>query len=166
MVDAQPEEILDLGAGDEYGDAVGETEHHRAGNELHRSAESGCAHDEEQDAGHHGAHEQAVNAVFGDDSRDHHDKRAGGTADLHARAAQRGDQEAGDDSAVDAGLRGESRGNRERHGQRQGDEPDGDAGAQVSEEILESVIPQAEDGLGQPLFHRENGQPLWTMFQF
>ena len=45
-----------------------------------------------------------------------------------ARAAERGDQEAGDDGAVDAGLRREAGGDGERHRERQRDEADGDAG--------------------------------------
>ena len=60
------------------------------GRGMNRTAapEAGDAHDDEQHAGHHGAHEQAVNAVLGDDCRDHHDERAGRTADLR-RAIRR-----------------------------------------------------------------------------
>ncbi len=83
MLDAQSEEVLDLCAGDQDGNAVGEAEHYWTRDELHRSAQSGGAHDEQQDAGHHGAHEQAVDPVLGDDCRYHHDKRPGRPANLH-----------------------------------------------------------------------------------
>ena len=48
-----------------------------------------------------------------------------------ARAAERRDEEAGDDGAVDAGLRRQAGRDRERHRERQRDEADGDAGDQV-----------------------------------
>ena len=69
----------------------------------------------------------------GDDAGDHDDERAGRAADLEARSAERRDQEAGDDRAVDAGLRRQARRDRERHRQRQRDQADGDAGDQIGE---------------------------------
>ena len=90
------------------------------------------AQQHQQDAGHHRAHEQAVDAVLGDDAGDDHDERAGRPADLEARAAERRDQEAGDDRAVDARLRRQAGGDGERHRQRQRDQADGDAGDQVA----------------------------------
>ena len=56
-----------------------------------------------------------------DDARHDDDERAGRPADLHVRAAERRDEEAGDDRAVDAGLRRHAGGDRERHRQRQRD---------------------------------------------
>jgi hypothetical protein len=47
----------------------------------------------QQDAGHHRAHEEAVEPVFGNDARYDHDERAGGPADLHFRSAECGDRE-------------------------------------------------------------------------
>ena len=67
-----------------------------------------------------------ADAVLGDDAGDDDDEGAGRTADLDARAAERRDDEAGDDRAVDAGLGREAGGNRKRHRQRQRDQPDGD----------------------------------------
>ena len=104
-VDAQAEEVLDLRAGDQHGDAVGEADDDRPRNELHRRAQARHAQHDEDDARHHGAHEQAVEAVGRDDAGDDHDERAGRSADLGARSAERRNQEAGDDRAVDAGLR-------------------------------------------------------------
>ena len=70
-------------------------------------------------------------AVLGDDAGDHDDERAGGAADLDARSAERRDEEAGDDRAVDAGLRREARGDGECHRERQRDEADRDPGDEI-----------------------------------
>ena len=104
---------------------------------------------DQDDAGHHRAHEQAVDAVLGDDAGHDDDERAGRPADLHVRAAERRDDEAGDDRAVDAGLRRHARGDRERHGQRQRDEADRDAGDQIRDEQLWRVVAEREDRRGQ-----------------
>ncbi len=131
----QAEEIFDLGAGDQHRDAVGKPDDHRPRNKLHRRAHAGRAQHDEYGARHHRAHVQAVDAVHGDDPGDHDDERAGGPANLSLRSAQGGDQKAGDDGAVDAGLRRQSGGDGEGHGQRQGHQADGDSGDDVLQEI-------------------------------
>ena len=127
----QAEQIADLRAGDQDGDAVGEADHDRPRDVLHRGPEPGDAEQDQHHAGHQGAHEQPVEAVGGDDAGHDHHECPGGSADLHARAAERRDREAGDRAAIQAGLRRQPRCDGERHGQRQGDEPDGDAGDDV-----------------------------------
>ena len=107
FIDLQPEEIFYLGAGDQDCDAVGESDHDGTRNELDGRAHAGEAQNDQHHAGHHGAHEQAIDAVHGDDARDHDDEGAGGPADLGLRTAQSGDQKSRDDRAIDAGLRGE-----------------------------------------------------------
>ena len=72
---------------------------------LHRRAHAGDSEDQQQHSRHHRAGEQSFEAVLGDDAGDDHDERAGRPADLRFRAAQRGNQKAGDDRAVDSGLR-------------------------------------------------------------
>jgi hypothetical protein len=57
--------------------------------------------------------------MFRGDSRDNHDERAGGSADLEPGPAQRRNEEAGDHRAIQPGLRRQPRRDRERHGQRQ-----------------------------------------------
>ena len=146
----QAEEILDLGAGDQHRDAVGKSDHHRPRNKLHRRAHAGCAQNDEYRSRHDGAHVQAVDAVHGDDPGDHDHERAGRTANLSLRSAQSGDQKAGDDGAVNAGLRRQSGGDGEGHGQRQGHQADGDSGDDVVQKFVEAVVAQAENGLGQP----------------
>ena len=76
---------------------------------------------------------------------DDDDERAGRAADLHVRAAERRDDEAGDDRAVDAGLRRHARRDRERHRQRQRDQADGDAGDQIGDEQLWRVVGEARE---------------------
>ena len=102
----------------------------------------------QQNAGHEGADEQAVEAVAGEDAEDDDDEGAGGATDLVARAAEGGDGEAGDDRGVETGLRRGSGGDGEGHGERQGDEADGDAGDEVGGEFSGAVIAQARTDLG------------------
>jgi len=82
MVHAQAEEVANLSAGDEDSDAVCETDDDRAGKIFDGRSHACDAQEDEQDAGHHGAFEEAVNAMLGDDSRHDHYEGAGGAADL------------------------------------------------------------------------------------
>jgi hypothetical protein len=75
---------------------------------------------DQNDSGHHGAHEQAIDAMSGDNPGDDDDKSSGRAADLGGRTAQSGNQKPGDDGAVNSGLRRQSRSDRKSHGQRQG----------------------------------------------
>ena len=104
----QAEKIFDLGAGDQDRDAIGETDHHRTRNKLHRRTHAGCAQHHEQYAGHHGAHEEAVDSVHCDNSRHHYDKCAGRPANLRFRSTQRGDKKAGHHGAVNSSLRSQA----------------------------------------------------------
>ena len=156
---AEAEEVLDLGAGDEDGDAVGEAHDAGARDELDCGAEPGDAQQNEQHAGHEGAEQEAVFAVAGQDAEDDDDKCAGGAADLAARTAQRGDGEAGDDRSVEAGLRRCAGRNGEGHGQGKRDQADGDAGDHVGGEFLRAVITQAEDGLRNPFGEAQTANP-------
>ena len=81
----------------------------------------------------------------GDDSRDHHYEGAGRSANLRFRSAEGRDQEAGDDGAVDAGLRREPRGDSEGHSQGKGNQTDGDSGDLVEKEFVTVVVAQTED---------------------
>ena len=82
VVHPQAEKITDLRAGNENGDAVGETDHDGARKELHRRAHAGDAQQDEQDPSHHRAGKQAIDSVPRDDARDHNHKRARGSANL------------------------------------------------------------------------------------
>ena len=84
-----------------------------------------------------------------DDAGDDDDECAGGSADLGARAAQGGDEKAGDDGGVKSGLRRDPGGDAEGHGKRQSDQPHGDPGEQVVQEHLLAVLAQRHDQFGQ-----------------
>ena len=108
FVETQSEEIFYLGAGDQDGDAVGESDDNGTRNEFHACAETGCSHDDEEHSCHHGTHEQSVGAMCSHDAGDYDDKGAGRSADLGFRSGESGDEKSGYDGAVGAGLRSES----------------------------------------------------------
>src|SRR5260370_28483800 len=100
----EAEKIFHLRAGDQDGNTVGEADNDGPRNVLYRSTHAGEPHDDENDSGHHRAHEQAFDAMNGDDASDDDDKGSGWATDLGGRSAERGDQKAGDHGPVDAGL--------------------------------------------------------------
>ena len=114
------------------------------------------AHDHEQHARHNRTHEETVDAVSRDDAGDYDDKRARGSADLRFGPAESGDQEAGDDGAIDAGLRSKSRGDGECHGQRKSDQSNSDSRDQVEKKFVTIVCAKTEDRLRKPIFAQEN----------
>ncbi len=85
----QSEEIFNLRAGDQHRDPIRESNHHRTRNKFHSCAQARHAHDHQQHAGHHRAHEQSVHAVHCDNPGYDHYERARRAANLHLRAAQR-----------------------------------------------------------------------------
>jgi hypothetical protein len=146
----QSEEILDLGTGNQYGDAVGKSDHNRPRDKFHSRAHASGAQNNQDDACHDGAHVESVDAVYGENSRHHDYEGAGGSANLSFRSAQRGDEEARDHRAVDARLWRESRCNGKCHGERQGHQSDGNSGDEVFQKFVKAVVAQADYGLGEP----------------
>ena len=98
--------------------------------------------------GHERGGQQAVHAVLLHDAVDDHDERAGGPADLHPRAAERRDQEAGDDRGVEAAVRRDAAGDGERDRQGQRDDADDHPGDRVGGELLAGVGLEGGDQLG------------------
>jgi hypothetical protein len=84
MCDRQAEEVLDLGAGDQHGDAVREPDHDGTRDEPHGGPHAGDSEQQDHHAGHGGDHVEPVDAVRCDDPGDHDDERAGRAADLRA----------------------------------------------------------------------------------
>ena len=72
---------------------------------------------------------------------DDDDERAGRAADLHARAAERGDEESGDDGGLEAAVRRYAAGDGERDRQWQRDDADDDAGGEIVRELLRGRSP-------------------------
>jgi hypothetical protein len=102
-------------------------------------------------AGHDPDQRQSGDAEAGDDARHNYDKRAGGAANLHERAAQCGDDKSGYDRGVEPGLRRDSGGNGKGHGQRQSDQANGDSCCKVTREFRKGVAAKGEHGLRKPL---------------
>jgi len=74
----------------------------------------------------------------------YHHEGGGGAGDVEARTAAQGDQRGGDQHRIEAVLRRHPHRNRQGHGQRNGDDADGDAGAQVAAQAVPAIAgPQA-----------------------
>mmetsp|Transcript_7068 Transcript_7068/g.30130 ORF Transcript_7068/g.30130 Transcript_7068/m.30130 type:complete len:536 (+) Transcript_7068:2183-3790(+) len=146
--DPQPEQVLQLGQRDQHGDAVGEAGDDGHRDIAHQAAELEGAHCEQQHAGAHRCDQQIGQAVALQDAVDHDDEGARRPADLHAGAAQQRDQEAGDDGRGQALLGPQTRGDGEGQCERQRDDADRQAGAQVGEQLLAAVAPQQREAAG------------------
>lgn len=156
FVEMQAQEVFHLGAGNEDGDAIGESDDDGARDELDGRAQACDSHDDEENSGHDGAHEKAVYTVCRDDAGDYNDEGSGGPADLSLRSAEGRDEESGDDRAINAGLRREAGGNGEGHGQRQGYEADRDAGDYIEKKFVAVIAAETEDGLRKPIVVQES----------
>ena len=78
-----------------------------------QTSESRYAEDYENHTRHNSGDDESVDAEALDDSINDHDERARRSADLHPRAAQRRDDESGNDGGVKAAVRRYSAGDRE-----------------------------------------------------
>jgi hypothetical protein len=99
-------------------------------------------------AGQRGGDQQVGQAVALDDAVDDDDERAGRAADLHMRAAQCRDQEAGDDGGEDALLGLDARGDGKGHGQRKRHDAHGEPGAEVGQEAGAVIARQGVEQAG------------------
>src|SRR5712671_6242557 len=154
MIHAQAEEVANLRAGDEDGDSVGEADNYGTGEIFDGGAHARDPKHHEEHASHDGACEKAIDAILRDDAGDHHHESTGRAADLRLGASQRGNNEPGDDRAVNAGLRRYPGGNRKRHRQRQGNQPDGYASKEVGNKFVAVIVAQQDYGFGQPGIQR------------
>ena len=159
-VDGQAEQVLDLRQRDQHRDAVGEADDDRHRDVAHQHAEPEQAEREHQQAGQHGGDEQVGHAVALHDAVDDDDEGARRPADLHLRAAERRDQEAGDDGGEDALFGLDAAGDRERHRQRQRDDADRQAGADVGGEALSVVAGEGVDEARAESLQPHAAQPL------
>jgi hypothetical protein len=137
---AQAEEVLQLAREDHDCNAAGEARHDRVWNELDGAAQPRQTEQREDHASHHRRHEQPINAVLLHDAVNDDDECARRPADLHARAAQRRDQESGYDGGVQATVGRDAARNGECNGERQRDNADNDAGADVGRELRARVV--------------------------
>ncbi len=118
MRNLQSKKIFDLGGGDQECDAVGETYRHGPRYELYGRSKPSEAHDDEHQPSHQRNQRKTSYAEFCYDSGHDDNKSSGGTADLHPRTTESGDQEAGDNGGVQAGLWSDTGGDAKGHCQR------------------------------------------------
>ena len=143
----QAQKVLHLRKPDEHRNAVGEADDDGQRHVAHQRAQFEEAHGEQQHASQRSADEQVGQAVALDDAVDDDDESTCWPADLHVGTTQGADQEAGNDGRENALLGLHSAGNGKGHGQRQGDDTHGEAGAHVGNEPARVVAPQ---GVNQP----------------
>ncbi len=146
----QAEEILDLGAGNQDRDAVGESHHDRTRDELYRCSQTRRAQDDQHHPGHHRADQQPIEAIARQDAKDDDDKRPSRPADLIPRSAQSGDCEPRDNCGIQAGFRWRSSGDGKGHCQRQRHQAHCDSRKKIGAELLRRVVTQREDGFRRP----------------
>src|SRR5215470_3448136 len=106
-IEPQAKEITNLRASDENRYAVGEADDNRAGKIFDGGAHTGDAEEQRQNPGHHGANEKAVHTMLVHDASYDDDESTSGASDLRLGTAEKRNEEAGDNRAVDAGLRRE-----------------------------------------------------------
>jgi len=135
LADGEAEGVAQFSGRDDQCNAAGEAGRHRERDEADQRAGAQQSAGNEQRAGHHRRDEQAIDAEALDDARDQYDEGAGGSADLHARAAEAGNDRPGDDGGDEALARGDAGRDAEGDGKRDGHHPDDHAGGEVLEDL-------------------------------
>ena len=142
LVDLQSEEVFHLRQPDQHCDAVGESDDDGHRDVAHQRAQLEQAQQKQQYPRQRGGNQQVGQPVAFDDAVDDDDEGTGRAADLHMRAAQRRNQQAGDDGGEDALFGIDARGDGEGHGQWERNDADGDAGADVGRQVAAVVVLQ------------------------
>jgi hypothetical protein len=106
---------------------------------LTKAAEPQQTEGEQDHLGQQGREQQAIEAMLFDGRREEHDERTGRAADLKPAAAQRGDNEAADNSGIKPPIRRHARGDRNRHRQRQRHNRHRQAGDHVGAKIRKTI---------------------------
>ena len=151
----RPNSVLELAHQNDGGDAGREADRHRIGNELDVAAEPQKA-DRHQDQPRDQRREhQPIIAVPLHHRGDEHDEGARRAADLHAAAAEQRHDETADDRRVEAALRTDAGGDRDRHRQRQRHDGDRQAGERIRAQVREPVaLAKDRDELRREQFER------------
>ena len=152
-LDAQAEKVSELRASDQHRDTVGKSDDDGTRDVLHGRPDARRAETHKDDAGHHRANEQPVDAVLADDAGDDDHESACRSTNGRHRSAERCRQKSSNDGTVDAGLRRQPGRDGECHCKRQRDKSYGDACDGVGYEGVPVVLPQRDDGLGNPVLH-------------
>jgi hypothetical protein len=128
-----------LGDGDKDGDAGGEADNERIGQILDDRAQAAHPHQHQQPARHQRGDGQAGHAVLLHNPVHDHNEGAGGAADLHAAAAERGDDEARHYGGIQALFGRDAGSDAEGDGQRQRDDAGDEPGNQVIPQLLGGI---------------------------
>ena len=120
-----------------------------ARDEANRAAEPREAHEQKNDAGHQRDHGEAAHPKARYDTGNDYNEGAGGTADLCAGTAERGDQKAGDNGRIQTGLRRDARGDSKSHCQGQCNQANSNPCEQVMQEHRRRVGSERQDRLWQ-----------------
>ena len=147
----QAEQVLHLARQDGERDAGGEADRHCVRDVPDQPAEAQRAQQRQHQSGEDDGQHQAVDTEPGDGRADQHDEGAGRTADLEAAAAQGRHEESADDGGVEAAVGRDAGGDRDGHGERQGDDSDRQA--------CDGVVPQVREAVAL----RQGGGELWPI---
>ena len=128
--------ILHLGGKDSQRDTAGESYDNRIRDELEDDSHLEDSHDNQDYAGHYRGDRQAGHSVLAYDAGDNHDEGSGRASDEKACAAEKGDEETGDDGRDETLLRGHAAGNTESDCKRQGDDAHYDTGDEIGDKGL------------------------------
>ena len=151
----ETEQVLDLAHQNDRGDAGRESDRHRIRDELDVAAEPQKADRHQDQPRDQRRQHQPVIAVALHDRGDEHDEGARRAADLHAAAAEQRHDETADDRRVEAALRTDAGGNRDRHRQRQRDDRDRQAGERIRAQVRQPVaLAKDRDELRREQFER------------
>ncbi len=124
----KPEEVPPLAHEDDDRDARREPENDGLRDEADDAAELGQAEKQQHRPGQQRHDLEPGQAMSGGDAEEQHGEGAGRAGDLDAGSTEERDQQSGDERRVESLLGLGAGGDRERHGQRQRDDADDDAG--------------------------------------
>jgi hypothetical protein len=116
-----PQGVVDLSDENDEGNATGESGDDRHRNEVHDPAKAKDTERQNHEPGHDAGNPDPLQAMLLPDQNEHRRHRTGRPADLIGRAAQRADDDAGDDGGHQPGGCRRSTGNAEGQCQRQRD---------------------------------------------
>ena len=153
ILEGQAEEILQLADEDGNRDARSKARSDGIGDELNHAAHPQDAHQNQHQARQNRGGGKALHAIPGHNARHDSSKGCGGAGNLDLAPAQGRNQEARGNGGIKPLLRGHAGGQRQRDGQRQGDDGHDDSSGQVLEQVLFRIVLKGVNQLGGKLFH-------------
>jgi len=143
-------EILELACEDDDGDAGGEPNRDRIGDEFDVGAKLQKTGGHQKHPGHGGRENHAVHPVTFGGQRHEHDECAGRTSDLKPAAAEQRNDEAADDGGIETAIGRHAGCDRDRHRERKRDDRYRQTGESIGAKIDKGVaLAQNRDELGR-----------------